>query len=230
MTYLALSMSRQDAIAMMLDEASSCMMVDSFNGAPANMRDFRCFNPFTQWPEPSIPVPGQTGLLARSVESIWQGLKLVNGQTDFDQFLGPPHKRPSDAERRRLHGYCYSDSRFAYGDRSLNLLSARLLIYLPTYLFLLDRLVPEALLRQLRQHLEQTGPVLCYDWDANQNIADTSSSFSHSAILANWLNGMLEQQYLPLAKQVLTESDRCEFDASMGTLLCRYRAFHQENP
>ncbi|KUM02695.1 hypothetical protein KIF53_15815 [Chromobacterium subtsugae] len=230
MPHLALSTSRQAALAAMQDDASDCLMVDSFNGAPANMRGFRCFNPFQLWPDPVIPVPGQAGRLARSVESVWQGLKLVDGRTDFEQFLAEPRKRPSDDERRRQPGYCYSDSRFIYGDRQLGLLEARFLIYLPTYLFLLDRLAPEPVLRELRRHIAADGPVLFYDWDANQDIADTSSSFSHSAILAAWFNGTLERRYRELAGRLLSPADKPAFDAALDGLLGRYRAIHREKP
>ncbi|MGC0154776.1 DUF6939 family protein [Chromobacterium vaccinii] len=228
--YPAISTSRQAALAVMQDDASSCLMVDSFNGAPANMLGFRCFNPFQLWPEQLIPVPGQPGGLARSVESVWQGLKLVDGRTDFEQFLTAPRKRPGDDERRRLAGYCYSDSRFVYGDRLLGLLEARFLIYLPTYLFLLQRLAPESVLSELRRHLDGVGPVLFYDWDANQDIADISCSFSHSAILAAWFNDTLELQYRSQARRLLSEADSLAFDAALDGLLGRYRAFHQEKP
>ncbi|WP_099109180.1 MULTISPECIES: hypothetical protein [Xenorhabdus] len=226
MPYQAIFASRQEALNTMLDDTSNYMMVDSFKGAPVNMRVFESFNPFHVWPSPSIPVPGQPKRLAQSVESVWQGVKLVDGITDFNQFLGQPTKRPEDHERRQLKNYCYADSLFVYGDRLLDLLSARFLIYLPTYLFILEKLVPEALLRELNQHLTSVGPVLFYDWDANQNITDTSSSFSHSALLASWFNGTFENDYWTLAHRVLQENDWLTFDASIKNLLNRYYAIH----
>ncbi|WP_156446192.1 DUF6939 family protein [Burkholderia stagnalis] len=224
----ALSMPRQDALAVMLDDASAYLMVDSFNGAPANMRPYRFFNPFLCWPEPAIPVPGQPGRLARSVESIWQGLKLVDNRTDFDQLTSVPRKRPTDAERRVLAGYRYRDSCFAYGDRQLDLLDARFLIYLPSYLFVLDKLAPEPLLQALRDHVDHVGPVLFYDWDANQDITDTSASFSHSAILASWFNGSLEEQYFVAARQCLSGADWRIFEARVDALLGRYRDLNRD--
>lgn len=230
MCYQAISVSRQAALDIMRNDVSNVMMVDSFKGAPANMRMFDCFNPFRIWPEPIIPVPGQPGLLARSVESVWQGLKCVDGACDFEQFLTSPSKRPGDDVRCRLADYRYADSQFVYGDRVLDLLSARFLIYLPTYLFMLERLVPETLLRKLYQHIANEGPVIFYDWDANQYITDSSDSFSHSALLASWFNGTLKTDYRALAHSTLQGDDMREFNAILDRLLGRYSSLHGEKP
>lgn len=57
-------------------------------------------SPFHFNPEFNIPVPGRPGLYAHSVESIWQGLKIIDGETDFEMFKREPRKRPSLKERK----------------------------------------------------------------------------------------------------------------------------------
>lgn len=222
MAFQAIALSRQAALELLLDDASRLLMVDSFKGAPFNMQKFDCFNPFHLWPQPCIPVPGKPGMLSRSVEAVWQGLKQVDGTADLAQFFTSPSKRPSDDERRRQPNYRYADRQFIYGERLLDLVSARLLIYLPTYLFMLQALAPAALLRNIRQHLALRGPVVFYDWDANQDITDPSSSFSHSALLASWFNGTWEKDYRAAAHRSLQAQDLCDFNATLNGLQARF--------
>lgn len=222
MTFQAISLCRRAALELLLDDARNVLMVDSFKGAPFNMRPFDSLNPFHLWPQPCIPVPGQPGLLARSVEAVWQGLKQVDGSGDFAQFLSSPSKRPSDDERRQQTDYLYEESQFIYGERTLDLVSARLLIYLPTYLFMLHTLVPVTLIQDIHQHLATRGAVVFYDWDANQDITDPSRSFSHSALLASWFNGTWEKDYRAAAHRSLAAQDLADFNASMDAMLGLY--------
>jgi hypothetical protein len=196
------------------------LAVDTADAAPGGMRRFACLNPFHFRPGWRIPVPG-TGQLACSVESVWQGLKLVNGATDLAMLRRPPTKRPPEQERTA--DFDYRASVFRFGSRTIDLVSARYLIYLPTYLYLLDRLVPDIVLREITDALERGRDVHFYDWDANFDIEDPGTSFSHSAVLAAWFGGRLE----PL----LERRDRWLAGAGAGQdgpllALDRYRCAH----
>lgn len=223
--FAAISCSRQAALQRLMEDNADCLMIDSYKGAPRNMRPFDCFNPFRVWPEPSIPVPGQDNHLARSVESVWQGLKLVDDIPDFAQFAGQPTKRPPD-HARHTDSYRYADSQFLYGERKLGLVSARFLIYLPTYLYLLNTLVPDTVIGTICEHLNQCGPALFFDWDENQDILDPSRSWSHSALLASWFNGTFEKDYLHIVGQALSAQDADAFVQRISGLRTRPRFGH----
>jgi hypothetical protein len=196
------------------------LAVDTADAAPAAMRGWACLNPFHFRSGWRIPVPG-TGLLACSVESVWQGLKFVDGLTDLDMLSRTPTKRPPEAER--VAGFDYSASVFRFGPHTIDLVTARYLIYLPTYLYLLDRLVPDIVLREITDALANGTDVHFYDWDANFDIEDASASFSHSAVLAAWFGGRLEPG--------LDRRDRWLSAAGIGQdgpglALDRYRRLH----
>ncbi len=202
---------------------SAPLCVDSLDGAPAFMARFKVFNPFYVHRRAVIPVVGMPKVRARSVEAVWQGLKFVDGDTQLDMFDLPPWKRPPE-EQRLLGGYSYEGSTFLYGQREIDLLSARLAIYLPTYLYLLDRLVPQRLIDQIDASITEGRGVVFYDCDANHDITDPSTSFSHSAILAAWFNGRLEWELLPAVDDYLSGEIADETRARIEKVLGRYRA------
>jgi hypothetical protein len=183
-----LALSRPAGLA--ASASGDCVCVDTFRKAAQGMARFAPLCPFTTWAGNPFPVPGLPGQRANSVEGVWQGLKLVDGRTDLDQLAGTPHKRPPD--HLRTGGYDYRSATFRYGTREIDLLTARLAIYLPTYLYLLDRLVPDAVHDELNGAVEAGRIIVFYDWDSNMDIADDRSSFSHSAVLAAWFSGRLE--------------------------------------
>ena len=187
------ALSRPAGLAAFAAGADLC--IDTFKHAAAPMDRFRALCPFTVWPEPVIPVPGRPGQAAVSVEGVWQGLKLVDGHPDLDQFGGRPHKRPPDASRGP--GYDYAASEFLLGDRVVGLLEARFAIYLPVFTYVLENLVPAAVEEEIAAVLDRGGNVAFYDWDANFDIEDCSRSFSHSALAAAWFNGEYDRYRTP---------------------------------
>lgn len=224
----AVFLPRADALHLMTDNTmSDTLMVDTLNGTVVNMKPFSTMNPFYVWDEPVLPVPGQNNVYARSIESIWQGLKLVDGQTDKQQFYGTPHKRPSDLERRKNLDYNYNASEFKLGSQCLSLLEARVLIYLPSYLYLLENLVPDECISTIESHLRSPGRVVFYDWDANGDLLNTDDSFSHSSLLASWFNGSLEADFIVPATNRLKASQQANFIESISHLLNRYHSIHE---
>lgn len=187
---VARAVPRADGLRL-ADGDTGTLCVDSADCAPASMERFRCFNPFRFVPDLGLPVPGQS-VSACSIESVWQGLKLVDGQTEFSMFTRPPYKRPSEQERQRP-GYRYEEAVFLYGTDVVDLVTARYALYLPTYLYALDRLAPQAVIEEIDGALEAGRAVAFYDWDDNFVLTDPSRSFSHSAILAAWFNATLER-------------------------------------
>lgn len=168
--------------------------VDSADCAPHCMVRFATLNPFHFDRKWRIPVPG-IKRHACSIESVWQGLKVVAGEIDTGMFDRPPRKRPPEDERGP--GYNYAASEFRFDESTIDIITARLLIYLPTYLYVLDRLVPDTVVAEIATALADGQEVLCYDWDSNVDVLDPRSSFSHSAIVASWFGGRLTETFLP---------------------------------
>lgn len=199
-------MSRGRARAVARDVATSGqgpeLHVDTYQAAPPSMARFQPLNPFHFDPSWTLPVPGQPGLTSCSVEAVWQGTKIHQGTTDLRMLTTPATKRPPDHERGET--YDYASTRFRYGAEDVDLVSARLLIYLPTYLYLLDRLVPDSVIDEILDAVDHGRDVLCYDWDSNRDVTDPRSSFSHSAIIASWINGELDEEFVHLWRRCAT--------------------------
>lgn len=180
------------------------LCVDSYNGAPQEMDRFKCFNPFYFNPKYRIPVPG-TNLFANSIESVWQGLKIVDNRTDFPMFESLPYKRPP-REIREKKDYSYQDSIFLYKGKELDIVTARYIIYLPTYLYAINNLCPESIEVEIWSALKSGKKVYFYDWDDNFDITNSETSFSHSSILASWFNGTLDEGFLDSGVKWLTRN------------------------
>lgn len=188
----------------MLKQGAKAFCVDSADVAPPSMSRFRCFNPFHFDHSYAIPVPG-CALSSNSIEGVWQGLKVVNGYTDFSMFTRKAEKRPSMKERETF-GYDYKESKFLYGERVIDLITARFAIYLPTYLYVLENLVPDHTIEEIHESMEKGCDVYFYDWDSNFDIFDPTSPFSHSAILQSWFNRTLDEDYIQPALNFLEKN------------------------
>jgi hypothetical protein len=215
-------LSRAAAAAQIGDsDLRTTLLVDTYDGAAANMEAFRPLNPFTVWDRPVLGVPG-TNLRSRSLEAVWQGLKFVDGELDLGQLSSQPRKRPADAERRASRTYRYADSRFLYGTEVVDLVSARFLIYAIAYLELLDRVIPTSLIETLRGVVAGGGEVIFFDWDEGGDITDPSGSFAHSALLAAWFSGNLDGFLFEPAERALSGSHLTQFIFEASARLTRY--------
>lgn len=223
----ASSMGREAALELRRTTTSPCLFVDTLEGAPDDMARFRVWNPFFNGHEPCIPVPGQS-LKATSVESIWQGLKIIDGRMDLAMLERKATKRPSEAQRRLDPSFNYSDMRLGYGGRVLDLWEARFLVYLPAYLFVVALLTPRQLFEEVRHTLESGASVVFYDWDDNQNISDCTSSFSHSALLAAWFNNELDSELLSAARLRLAPPDLEILETALVPILNCYKLYHSK--
>ena len=62
--------------------------VSGYAGMP-----FKLLSPYTYDPNMELPVPGIPERSSYSVEGVWQGLKIVNGEIDESYFTHRPKKR-----------------------------------------------------------------------------------------------------------------------------------------
>ncbi|RMD58016.1 hypothetical protein D6825_02230 [Candidatus Woesearchaeota archaeon] len=148
---------------------------------------FKIFSPFSYEKTYYIPVPGQEYLRARSVEGIWQGLKVINGSCDYSLLERKPKKR-----RGKPEGH-------AFGNQLLDYVSARKEIYVPAYTYhVIHNALPKCS-KQLEE-LAEEGTVYFCDVENNPNIENTKSPLAHSAVLVNILNAIFESPIPPFNK------------------------------
>ncbi|WP_281886254.1 DUF6939 family protein [Paenibacillus sp. YYML68] len=218
----ATCLPRNKALELMSKEQSKLIFIDSADCAPSEMQQFQCFNPFRFDPQILIPVPGQESF-SYSIEAIWQGLKIFDGKIDSDMFHKKPYKRPLEAEQTE---YSYSDTVFCYKNYIIDIVTARFLIYLPSYLYLLDRILPQDLCNEIFKYLQCDCDIIFYDWDSNFDIYNKFESFSHSAILTSWFNGTLEKDFLYDLTKIKLEAG---INEKMNLDLTRYLNVHQKS-
>ncbi len=176
-----------------LSEKSPCVAIDvsSFGTQPYSL-----LSPETFSEDFAIPVPGLEGVVAHSVEGIWQGLKLINGVSDHTLFDTITHKRG----RGELTGY-------QYGTTILDEQEARWRIFIPSYKFYLDHFAPQEAINSLLGFQQQGRKVFVYDVASNDDISKPEP-YAHAAALATYLN-------LKIFNREVDEKIRREDDAAV---------------
>ncbi|PIN87659.1 hypothetical protein COV12_02670 [Candidatus Woesearchaeota archaeon CG10_big_fil_rev_8_21_14_0_10_32_24] len=150
--------------------------VSSYGASPYNL-----FSPFTHSPDFEIPVPGLPGVNSWSVEGIWQGLKLIDGQTDLSLLDTRPRKRVGVVEGHQ------------FGDRILGYEEARWEIYLPAYNHYVEHCVPSEVIDSLFNLQREGKEILLFDVEDNGDIREPRP-LAHASVLATYLNMKLFNQ------------------------------------
>ena len=143
----------------------------------------RLLSPF--YPHGNIPVPGMPNIKAACVEAVWQGLKVFEGYgVDYATLRNDTMK---DIKRTvRKYGKPLGHQ---YGDKILNYADARWLIYLPTYLYMLEN-VPSVqhTLQRIKERLQEKD-IVFLDYNTNCNVVDYSKPLSHAGLVKLYLEG-----------------------------------------
>jgi hypothetical protein len=142
------------------------------------------FSPF--FPHGGIPVPNTPGVFARSVEGLWQGLKVFEhedidpGRWDITDMQGI---KRAGRTRGKVLGHRFG----VRSDVLLGYREARYRIYLPAYRWVLEnRLVSEV--GRLREDAA-TRTVVLLDYETNSDVEDLSRPLSHAALIKYFLEG-----------------------------------------
>lgn len=143
------------------------------------------------YPVSMVPVPFELGGGAlrhsETVEGMWQGLKLVNGETDLGKFemTNAWNLKRKTAGGARVDGYYFGEGRGA-----LTYAAARRQIYVPAYLSVLEnqaRDCVEQLRAEARRH--KIALVDHYKHDMHDLDEATHGAFSHACVLRSHLLG-----------------------------------------
>ena len=157
----------------------------------------RVLSPF--YPHGNIPIPGMPDHKATCVEAVWQGLKVFETcGVDYSTFSNDTMKGLKRSVRK--YGKPIGHQ---YGNQIINYSDARWMIYLPTYLYVLEN-VPcvQNTIRKIRQRLEEKD-VVFLDYNTNCNIADYSKPLSHAGLVKLYIEG----NYPTVANRPYFESD-----------------------
>lgn len=146
--------------------------------------EFVKFSPF--YPVKGIPIPFSAPQTAKSVEGIWQGLKVFeHADVSTGCFVNDTMKDLKRTVRR--YGNPKGHRKGINGKELLGYIEARIQIYLPSYLWVLEnRLQPE--LRKLKAILEHQDVVLL-DYETNGDVMDPRKPLSHASLIKAYLEG-----------------------------------------
>jgi muconolactone delta-isomerase len=143
----------------------------------SEIQDAKILSPF--YPHRNIPIPFTEELKATCVEAIWQGLKVFeDADVDFATFRNDTMR---DLKRTvKKYGIPKGHRKGAYGKELLGYFEARMLIYLPTYKWVLDN-VPKVhhVIERIKEQNKVQDIVLL---DYNTNI-DFREPLSHAGLV-----------------------------------------------
>jgi hypothetical protein len=138
------------------------------------------------FPVGGVPLPeGVGGVCGRthseSVEGLWQGLKIIDGKTDFGKFGVTSMKKLKRSARGKTVGGHFVGE----GKEPLGYLAARREIYVPAYLLQLEQMrdVVETLRAEATQHKVALVDYTDAEWD------DLRKPLSHACVLRHVLLG-----------------------------------------
>ena len=132
------------------------------------------------YPHGNIPVPYSEGIFATCVEAVWQGLKVFeNADVDISLFENDTMKNIKRSVRK--YGKPLGHRKGVNGTELLNYLDARLLIYLPTYRWVLENKVQDIIIRLRETSIDKD--IVLLDYEINGDIYNTSKPLSHASLI-----------------------------------------------
>jgi len=142
------------------------------------------FSPF--YPHGGILVPGSPGTFARSVEGLWQGLKVFENE-DADpsrwEITDMQGIKRAGRTRGRVLGHRFGVG----GDELLGYRDARRRIYLPAYHWVLENRLAAQVDRLRGEAAGRT--LVLLDYETNEDVEDLSRPLSHAALVKLYLEG-----------------------------------------
>jgi hypothetical protein len=146
--------------------------------------EFVMFSPF--YPIGGVPVPFTEGLVAVSVEGIWQGLKVFE-DADIDTSFFSKREMKNLKRTVRQFGPCLGHRKGVHGEELLGYIDARKQIYLPCYKWVLENRL-QKLVTAVRI-ISKNKPVVLLDYNTNPDVSNTKSALSHASLIKAYIEG-----------------------------------------
>lgn len=140
--------------------------------------EFIKLSPF--YPHGDIPIPFSNGQVAKSVEGIWQGLKVFeNMGIDITKFEVSSMKGIKRTVKK--YGKVLGHKDGIHGTQLLNYIDARQKIYVPSYQWILNNKVNK--LVEDIVNLSSKQNIILLDYETNDNIFNPKKPLSHAALI-----------------------------------------------
>ena len=146
--------------------------------------EFVMFSPF--YPIGGVPVPFTEGLVAVSVEGIWQGLKVFE-DADIDTTLFSKRDMKNLKRTTRKYGPCLGHRKGVHGEELLGYIEARKQIYLPCYKWVLENKLKK-LVTAIRI-ISKNKPVVLLDYNTNPDVNNPKKALSHASLIKAYIEG-----------------------------------------
>lgn len=173
--------SRRKSLESLKVKYPDAMIIDVTSKA---QDEFVKFSPF--YPNGGIPVPFTDGLVAVCVEGIWQGLKVFEN-ADVDRSFFSKRDMKNLKRTVRKYGKCLGHRKGVHGEELLDYLTARKLIYLPCYKWVLENRL-QKLVTAVRI-ISKNKPVVLLDYNTNPDVNNPKSLLSHASLIKAYIEG-----------------------------------------
>ena len=152
----------------------------------SNLKYAQLLSPF--YPHGNIPIPFSQGYTSCCVEGIWQGLKVFESYgIDMNSFS---NKTMVGLKRTiSRYGHILGHQKGINSNELLGYFEARMLIYLPSYRWVLEN-VPEVVenIERIKQK-SITTDIVFLDYNTNIDFCDISSPISHAGLIKLYIEG-----------------------------------------
>lgn len=141
------------------------------------------------FPHRNIPIPGDShGMTAACVEGIWQGLKVFEG-SDIDSQLFRNDTMKKIKRTVRKYGKPLGHRYGVYSKEILNYSDARRLIYIPSYLWVLENVQEvKDVVERIREKAKESD-IVFLDYNINPDNGDINKPLSHAELVKMYIEG-----------------------------------------
>lgn len=139
------------------------------------------------YPHGEIPIPFSDGQTAMSVEGIWQGLKVFE-KDDIDPKMFKNDTMKNIKRTVRKFGKPLGHRKGVNGTELLDYIQARILIYLPTYLWVLENKVQYIMERLKIASKDQD--IVLLDYETNEDVLNAKKPLSHAFLVKAYVEGV----------------------------------------
>ena len=158
---------------------TNAIIVDVTSKAPTALVKL---SPF--YPHGEIPIPFSENKTAKSVEGIWQALKVFE-TTDIDNEMFQNETMKNIKRTVRKFGKPLGHRKGINGTELLSYIDARIQIYLPSYLWVLENKVSEIWDRL--KEASQKEDIVLLDYETNCDVLNPKKPLSHAFLVKAFL-------------------------------------------
>jgi len=138
------------------------------------------------YPHGDIPIPFSQNRKAISVEGIWQALKVFES-ADIDEAMFSNDTMKDIKRTVRKYGKPLGHRKGVNGTDLLNYIDARIQIYLPSYLWVLENKVSE-IIERLKE-ASQNEDIVLLDYETNCDVLNPKKPLSHAFLVKAYVEG-----------------------------------------